>query len=39
MTHTPANNSIAIAQNARFAYALPMQCYEVARSFEAGVMS
>jgi hypothetical protein len=38
MQHTPANNSIADAPSARFAYALPKQCCDVARSLEAGVM-
>ena len=39
MKHTSANNSIASAKSVRLAYALPMQCYDVARSFDAGVMS
>jgi hypothetical protein len=39
MQHTSANNSIASAQSVRFAYALPAQRHDVARSFEAGVMS
>jgi hypothetical protein len=39
MKHTPANNSIASARSVRFAHALPTPRHEVARSFEAGVMS
>jgi hypothetical protein len=39
MKHTSANNSIASAQSVRFAHALPVQCWTVARSFEAGVMT
>jgi hypothetical protein len=39
MQHTSANNSIATAQNARFACAQPSLCHDVARSFDSGVMN